>query len=156
MASNKGEAMLDEALAGLASAGGTALVSAMVTDGWENIKTQFARLLGHGDGREAAAAAARLAESRALLTAAGGAQLQGTRAEQEIAWRTRLADLLERQPDLEVGLRDLVANVQAQLTDSAPRVEQHVTGSGQAQQAVQGHGIQVNTFGGQGESAIGQ
>ena len=48
--------MLTEALAALASTGGTALVTAMVTDGWEDVKGKFARLFGGGKAREAEAA----------------------------------------------------------------------------------------------------
>jgi hypothetical protein len=147
--------MLEEALTGLVSAGGTALVGAMVTDGWEAVRARFARLLGRGDAKEAKAAAARLEESRAFLAALAGAQLQRAQAELEITWCTRLGDLLERQPEAEQELRTLVAEAQALATGSAGRVEQHVSGSGGAQQAVLGHGHQVNYFGGQGDPAAG-
>jgi hypothetical protein len=87
--------MLAEALAALASAGGTALVSAMVTDGWESVKERFARLLGRGDSQVVKGVAAQLEASRALLVGQAGLDLERARAEQEIAWRTRLADLLK-------------------------------------------------------------
>ena len=147
--------MLGEAAGELAAAGGTALVTAMVTDGWEGVKARFARLLGRGDAKEAEGAAARLEECRAALVVLAGAELQRARAEQELAWRIRLGDLLERQPDGERELRSLVAEVQSRIRDSDGRVEQRVTGSGHAQQAVQGRGVQVNNFGGQGESDSG-
>jgi hypothetical protein len=143
--------MLTEALAALASTGGTALVTAMVTDGWEGVKARFARLLGRGDPKETEAAAARLEQSRAVLAGSPGPGLERARAEQEIAWRTRLADWLEQHPGAEGDLRALVAEVQAQVAGSAGPVQQHATASGQAQQAVQGHGIQNVTFGGQRE-----
>ena len=143
--------MLGEAAAELAAAGGTALVTAMVTDGWEGIKARFARLLGRGDAKETEGAVTRLEECRAMLGVLAGAELQRARAEQELAWRLRLGDLLERQPDRASELRSLVAEVQARVGDPAGRVEQHVTGSGHAQQAVPGRGTQVNTFGGQVE-----
>jgi hypothetical protein len=142
---------LAEALAALASAGGTALVSAMVTDGWESVKERFARLLGRGDPQVVKDIAARLEASRALLAGRSGADLERTRAGQEIAWRSRLADLLEDHPEAEGLLRATVADVQAQVIGSAGRVQQQVTGFDQAQQGVQGHGVQTNTFGGQGE-----
>jgi hypothetical protein len=141
--------MLTEALAGLASAGGSALVTAMVTDGWEGIKTRFARLLGRGDPRQAEAATARLEDSRRALTGLAGPDLQRARTEQEIVWRTRLGDLLETHPETEGGLRALVAEVQAQVIGSAGRVEQHAVAFDQAQQAIQGHGVQNVNFGGQ-------
>ena len=147
--------MLEGVLAGLASAGGTALVTAMVTDGWEDIRTRFARLLGRGNAAETEAAAARLDESQALLGALAGGELQRARTEQEFAWRIRLGDLLERQPESEYELRRLVDEVRTREGGSAGSLEQHVTGSDHAQQAVQGHGLQVNTFGGQDERGAG-
>ncbi len=148
--------MLEEAAAELAAAGGTALVTAMVTDGWESFKDRFARLLGRGDAKAVDRATARLEESQALLAALAGAELQRVRAEQGLAWRIRLGDLLDEQPDGEHELRSLVAEVQARALGPASRVEQHVTGSGHAQQAVQGLGIQVNTFGGQDDPGAGR
>jgi hypothetical protein len=143
--------MLAEALAALASAGGTALVSAMVTDGWESVKERFARLLGRGNPQAVKDVAARLEASHALLKGQSGPALERARTEQEIAWRTRLADLLEDHPEAEDELRAAVTAVQAQVIGSAGQVQQQVTGLDQAQQAVQGHGVQTNTFGGQGE-----
>jgi hypothetical protein len=142
--------MLTEALTALASAGGTALVTAMVTDSWEGAKARFARLFGRGDGSRAEAAAGRLEQSRAALARLSGPDLERARTEQEIVWRTRLGDLLEHDPAAEEELRALVAEVQAQVAGSAGPVEQHVAAFGQAQQAVQGHGVQNVTFGGQG------
>lgn len=148
--------MLGEAAAGVAAAGGTALVTAMVTDGWEGVRARFARLLGHGDAREAEGVAARMEECRAVLAVLAGTELQRVRAEQELAWSTRLGDLLERQPDRERELRSLVAELQAQIRSPSGWVEQRVTGSDRVQQAVQGRGIQVNNFGGQGEPTPGR
>lgn len=147
--------MLGEAAAELAAAGGTALVTAMVTDGWVGFKAGFARLLGRGDAKEVEGAAARLEECRAVLAALAGAELQRARAEQELAWRVRLGDLLERRPDRERELRSLVAEVRARAGNVPGRVEQRVTGSGHAQQAVLGQGTQVNAFGGQVEPGSG-
>lgn len=141
--------MLAEALTALASTGGTALVTAMVTDGWDEIRARFARLLGRGDPKRTQAAADRLDQSRAALTDVSGPAVESARAKQQIVWQTRLADLLEEDPGAEDELRALVAHVQTQVAGSAGRVEQHVTAYDQAQQAVQGHGVQNVTFGGQ-------
>jgi hypothetical protein len=141
--------MLGEALIALASTGGTALVTAMVTDSWEGLRARFARLLGHGDARQMEEVAARLEEARATLTGFSGPDLERARAQQEIAWETRLADLLDRDPEAEGELRALVAEVDAQVARSSGRVEQHAAAFDQAQQAVQGHGVQNVTFGGQ-------
>lgn len=143
--------MLTEALTALASAGGTALVTAMVTDGWEGIRTRFARLLGYGDVKQTEAAAGRLEQSRVALTELSGPELEHARAEQQVIWRTRLGDLLELDPAAEQELRALVAEVQAQVTSTAGTVTQHAAAFDHAQQAIQGYGVQNVTFGGQGE-----
>jgi hypothetical protein len=139
--------MLGEALSALASAGGTALVGAMVSDGWEGLRARFARLLGHGDATEIASAGVRLEEARVVLAELAGDELARAQAEQEIVWRTRLGDLLERDPQAAVELRALIAEVDAAVVTSRGQVEQHVAGYDHARQAVQGHGVQVNTFG---------
>lgn len=144
--------MLTEALAALASAGGTALVTAMVTDGWEGARARFARLFGRGDAKRAEAAAERLEQSRAALAGLSGPGLERAVAEQQVIWRTRLGDLLEQEPAAEQELRVLVAGIRAQVTGSAGPVEQRAAAFDQAQQAVQGHGVQNVTFGGQGGS----
>jgi hypothetical protein len=142
--------MLTEALTALASTGGTALVTAMVTDGWEGVRGRCARLFGRGGAEPARVAAERLEQSRVTLAGLSGADLERARTEQEITWRTRLADLLEFDPSAEQEVRALVAEVRAQVAGSAGRVEQHAAAFDQAQQAVQGHGVQNVTFGGQG------
>jgi hypothetical protein len=148
--------MLAEELAGLASAGGTALVTAMVTDGWENARARFARLLGRGKASETQKAAARLDQSKAALAATPGTDLDRVRADQVTAWRTRLEDLLEDDPDAKAELQALVTEIQARVIGSAGRVEQHATASDRAQQAVLGHGVQNVHFGGQRETDGGQ
>jgi hypothetical protein len=141
--------VLAEALAALASTGGTALVTAMVTDSWESIKGSVARLLGRGEPKQTEAAQERLELSRAVLDGLVGTELDWARAEQEIVWRTRLADLLEAHPQAADELTSLIGVIQAQSTHSAGPVVQHVTAYDQAQQAVLGHGVQNVTFGGQ-------
>jgi hypothetical protein len=142
--------MVVETLAALAAAGGTALVNAMVTDGWEGIRKRFARLLGRGNDKEVEAATARLERSHAMLAGLSGPDREKAQAEQAVVWRTRLGDLLEDYPEVEGELRTLVAEVQAQVIGSAGSVRQQVAGFDQAQQAVQGHGVQHNAFGGHG------
>jgi hypothetical protein len=141
--------MLGEALAALASMGGSALVTAMVSDGWESVRARFARLLGRDDAGGTQAAAARLEESRAALAELSGPGLERARAEQEIAWGTRLGDRLEQDPGAEAELRALVVEVQVLAAGSAGRVEQHAAAFDHARQAIQGHGVQNVTFGGQ-------
>jgi hypothetical protein len=144
--------MLSEALTALASTGGTALITAMVTDGWEGVRARFARLLARGDTAETETVAARLERSRTLLATMSGGELERAKAEQVIAWRVRLEDLLEQDPDAAETLRTLVAEIQTQAVWSGGRVEQHATAHDQAQQVVQGHGVQNVNFGGPRDS----
>ena len=141
--------MLTDALIALASTGGSALVAAIVTDGWEGTRTRIARLFEQGGQRETDAVLKRLDRSRAALTGNRGAELERARKEQEIIWQTRLGDLLERDPGVAEELSGLVAEIQARSIGSAGLVEQRVIAFNQAQQAVQGHGVQNITFGGQ-------
>jgi hypothetical protein len=141
--------MLAEVLAALASTGSSALVTAMVTDGWEDVKSRFARLLGRGRPADTQAVAAQLDQSHAELASLAGPGLERAQAEQEIAWRTRFGDFLARHPAAEQELRDLVTATQAHINGSVGRVQQFAVAHDQAQQAVQGHGVQNVTFGGQ-------
>jgi hypothetical protein len=80
-----------------------------------------------------------------------GQELERASAGQEAAWRVRLGDLLEESPDAAHELRALIDSIG--LFEPRPGgTVQNVTGSGRAQQAVQGHGVQVNTFGTQGDA----
>ena len=120
----------------------------MVTDSWEGIKTRFARVLGRGHPAEVEAVQARLEQSRVALEALTGQALERARVEQQIVWRTRLRDLLESEPSLEAELRTLISETQAQTIGSAERIEQQAAAFDQAQQVVQGQGVQNVTFGG--------
>ncbi|MEV4759453.1 hypothetical protein AB0J86_30770 [Micromonospora sp. NPDC049559] len=139
--------MLAEALAALAGAGGTALVGAVATDGWQLAKGGFARLFGRGDQDRTAAVEERLERTRIALEAAGP-QRERAQLEQRAAWTARLEDLLADHPDSAEELRALVEQVTAATAiHTAGHVRQHAVALGQAQQAVQGHGQQTNVFG---------
>jgi hypothetical protein len=144
--------VLDEALSALAAAGGTGLVTAMVTDGWESVRARVAKLFGRGNEKQAEVIAGRLEESRSRLEGLSADELDRARAAQEAAWRTRLADLLEEHPEAAPELRELVADVQARTANWAGQIDQRVIGFDQAQQALLGQGSQVNNFGGQRDS----
>ena len=139
--------MLEEALAALASTGGAALVTAMVTDSWEGTKARFARVIGRGHTAQVEAVEAQLEQSRTALEGRTGQDLQRAQAEQGIVWRTRLSDLFERDPGLETELRALITETQAQTIGAAGRIEQHAAAFDQAQQVVLGQGVQNVTFG---------
>jgi hypothetical protein len=139
--------VLEETLITLASTGGTALVTAMVTDGWEGIKARIARVIGRGRSAEVEAANARLEQSRIALQGLTGKELERAQAEQQVIWRTRLSDLLELDPSLEIELRPLISEIAAK-SNKMSVIDQHVVGFDHAQQAVQGSGIQSIDFGG--------
>lgn len=146
--------MLTDALVGLASAGGTALVSAMVTDGWEDVRARFAHVLSRGKAKETEVAGTELDQSRAALEGLTGLGLERALAEQELIWRARLSAVLEEDPGCEAELRALVMEVQTRTIGWSGPVQQHATAFDQAQQAVQGQGVQNVTFGGQREPGV--
>jgi hypothetical protein len=93
-------------VAALTALAGTALVQAMVTDGWEGVRNRVARLFGRGEPDPRIER--RLDAAREQLAAAApGAreQVQTTLAGQ---WRTRFDDLLADHPDAEADLAALV------------------------------------------------
>jgi hypothetical protein len=138
---------LEAALAALAATGGSALVAAMATDAWNSIRAGFARLLGSGEPTRVAALEDRLEAARAELERMEGADLLRARADQESLWRGELADLLTGQPHVAESLTELLNRVRASLqSESSTPVTQYAVASGDAQQVVQGHGIQSITF----------
>jgi hypothetical protein len=121
---------LADGLVALASLAGSTLVAAAVTDAWENARHGVARLLGHGDPDRTKVAEGRLDETRGQLTAVSGAELEQVRAGLAARWATRLADLLEEDPDAEAGLRALVGQIQAELPASAVSAADHSAAAG--------------------------
>jgi hypothetical protein len=121
--------MVAEALA-LALLASQTVVAAASTDAWDLAKRGFARLLGRGDAERAAAAERRLDGMAEELAGAAPDELGQARAEQERAWQTRLADLLEEHPDAAAELRALVEEVRAQLPAGAVSAAGHGVAAG--------------------------
>ncbi|MFY1691106.1 hypothetical protein [Plantactinospora sp. WMMB782] len=92
----------------LATAGATALVTAVATDAWDGVKTGFARLFGRGDAERTAVAQRRLERVENELVGRSGAELEAARDEIASQWRGRLADLLEDHPEAAGELQKLV------------------------------------------------
>src|SRR5262249_20310664 len=122
--------MLVEGLLALAALAGQTVVTAATTDAWEACRQGFARLLGRGDSRKEQLAEQRLEETREQLTAAEGADLDRIRAAQAAEWQTRLADLLEEDPDVEAELRALVEQIRGQLAASVVSATDHSVAAG--------------------------
>jgi hypothetical protein len=139
--------MLNEALAALATAAGTSLVSAMTTDAWTEVKTRFGKLLGRGDPEQEARQEGRLERSRREVTDAVADQMEQVRVGQAEAWRIRLSDLLEEEPEREAELRAVLDFLAERAPVTASGMAQvNAQAFDHAQQAVQGQGLQVNTF----------
>jgi len=118
------------ALMALATVAGNTVVTAAVTDAWEAARKGFARLLGRGDPDRTKAVEQRLEDTRERLTEATGADLERTRAALEAQWVTRLADLLEDDPDVEADLRTVVQQIQAQLPAGMVSAADHAVAAG--------------------------
>lgn len=84
--------MLDEAMAALAAAGGTAVVQAAGTDVWHTLRDRVAQLFGRGGEECRQAQRERLDRTAAALAAGADEQ---TRTRQEAAWQERFEILLE-------------------------------------------------------------
>ncbi|URN11858.1 hypothetical protein LUW77_08685 [Streptomyces radiopugnans] len=85
--------MLEQALAALAAAGGTAVVQAAGTEAWTAVREAVARWFGRGDERRERAELERL--DRAADELAGAAVTELARVRQEAAWQARFENLLE-------------------------------------------------------------
>ncbi|MEV4283653.1 hypothetical protein [Actinoplanes xinjiangensis] len=137
---------MEAELLALAGSAASALVGAMAGDAWGAAKAGVARLLGRGDQAKTAVVEGQLERTRSEVESAG-ANGEVVRGRQEAVWAGRLEDLLIERPAAASELRALVEEIGSVAgSRSAGHVVQHATASGNAQQAVQGHGSQVNTF----------
>jgi hypothetical protein len=102
------------ALAGLA---GNALVTAAVTDVWEDVRHKIARLFGRG--QPDSQIERRLDATREQLAAVNPAELEQAQTIQAAQWTTRFGDLLVDHPEAEAELRTLVAEIQAAVPVTA-------------------------------------
>src|SRR5580692_8781267 len=93
----------------LAAMSAAALVQAMVTDGWEEVRHKVARLFGRG--QPDVAIERRLDVTRDQLTAAAPDDLETVQAALATQWETRFADLLADHPDAEAELAALVKQI---------------------------------------------
>jgi hypothetical protein len=103
--------MLEEALAALAAAGGTAVVQAAGTDAWTGLRTRVARLLGRGEVQREQAELERLDQTATALEAVGPVEAERMRIRQEASWQARFEFLLESLTE------DERAQVAAELED---------------------------------------
>lgn len=122
--------MLSESLQALAQLAGLTVVAAAVTDAWETARRGTARLLGRGDPKKEQVAEQRLAEMHEQLAGFEGAEREQARTRLAGRWATRLADLLEEDPGVEVELRALVEEIQAALPAGGVSAAGHSVAAG--------------------------
>jgi len=119
-----------EGLVALAQWAGQTVAAAAITDVWELVRGQFARLLGCGDARKIRVAEQWLAQTHELMAEAAGGELEAVRVAQAERWAGRFADLLDEDPGIEAGLRALVEEVVAQLPAAAVWAVDHSAAAG--------------------------
>ncbi len=117
--------MLAEGLMMLAALAGNMVVTAATNDRWETAKGGIARLLGRGDPKEEQLAERRLEETREQLAGAAGTKREQARAVLAVQWTTRLADLLDVDPNAEAGLRVLVQQIRQELPAGLVSADDH-------------------------------
>jgi hypothetical protein len=110
--------MLSEALTALATAGGTAVMTAAGTEAWGAFRGRVAAWFGRGDERRASTELERLDRTAAELVAAEGGQLERARIRQEASWQARFEAFLE---DLSEDEREQAAEaLRTLLREQAP------------------------------------
>lgn len=86
---------MPEALAVLATAGGTAVVQAAGTDAWEGFRRRVAVWFGRGDAERESGELTRLDQTASALDAGDGVSAERMRIRQEALWQARFESLLE-------------------------------------------------------------
>ena len=125
------------ALAAMAAA---ALVQAMVTDGWEGVRHEVARMFGRG--QPDVAVERRLDATRDELAAASPGELETVQAALAAQWETRFADLLADHPDAGAELAALVKEIRPTVTAS----DHGVAAGGNVTATAEGGGVAANVI----------
>ncbi|MFG2864248.1 hypothetical protein [Streptomyces sioyaensis] len=122
--------MLDQALAALAAAGGTAVVQAAGTDMWTGLRQAMGRWFGRGDEQRERVELERLDQAARELENAEAAGTERAPVRQEAAWQARIEALLE---SLDVTERARAAEeLSALLAQHTPGAGVSAGGGGQA------------------------
>jgi hypothetical protein len=124
----------------LAAMSAAALVQAMVTDGWEEVRHKVARLFGRG--QPDAAIERRLDVTRDQLTAAAPDDLETVQSALATQWETRFADLLADHPDAEAELAALVK----QIRPTVAAADHAVAAGGNVTATAHGGGVAANVI----------
>jgi hypothetical protein len=114
---NEGRIVLD--VGTLAETGATALVTAMATDAWTQVRVRVARLLGRGDAERERAALDELDETYAALEVAIG---DDESRDVQVELRALLRARLRSDQELAVQFLALIEDVREQLGQSTQPV----------------------------------
>lgn len=120
-------------LATVGVAGASALVAAMMSDGWRGVRDWVARLLGHGQVEAEARHVARLDRDRELLLAAPEGEDRS--GEVSASWTVRLQDLADEDQEAGRALLEFVNRWREQSPEAAEKasvVRQSAKASGKA------------------------
>ncbi|MEU0389818.1 hypothetical protein [Streptomyces chartreusis] len=116
--------MTTEALAGLAAAGGAALVGAMATDAWQTARTRFLQLLGRdgrGDAVEHQVMEHQLETQADVVERTPEGSRERVRAAFLPGWQLQLADFLQQHPEAEQEFRQVIEQVRSELPETYQR-----------------------------------
>lgn len=134
---------MDAELTALATAGATALVQQMATDGWAQVRDRVAAFFARRAGDDAVAGELDLA--REELRAAQAAGDDEAAADVQAEWRNRLRRALRADPELADELRSLLAEL---TPEPAPRsVTNTIIGGVHHGPVIQAGSIDNVTFG---------
>ena len=145
---------LADDLVALASLAGNTIVAAAATDALESARRGIARLFGRIGRDRAELAAQRLEETRGQLSGLAGVDLERAQAAQAQRWATRLADLLEEDPDAAGELRVLVRQVHQAVTSYSATAGRDMAISSPG--GVAAGAVRAEAIAGQGGTAIGR
>jgi PQQ-like domain len=129
----------------LAQTAAVALVSAIATDSWENVKHRFAAVARHRERQ--------IDATRAELAAASGSELSKVKQAQTQAWVTRLQDILNEDPAAARTLPEFLAYLRA--TQPPAVTSQHAQGGTTAGGDITGNTGHVNIGSAAGDVNIG-
>ncbi|MFG3707070.1 hypothetical protein ACGF7U_20430 [Micromonospora sp. NPDC047670] len=121
--------MDDLSAAGLAAAASAALIQAMASDVWLNVKDHAARIFGRDESESVARAERVLEDSRERVLTASPDGRDTASALEAARWEGRLQARLDEDPGFAVAVRDLIAAARAAGGNVAQSttVQQNVT-----------------------------
>ena len=111
----------------LAALAGNTIVAAAVTDAFDGVRAQVARIFGRGEPDRRIQR--RLEETRRQLAAAAPEVQVRAQEAQARQWGTRLADLLADHPEAAAELQELIAEFQPALPQAGGNVTNTISGT---------------------------